>query len=74
LLGNFIVHSGAKAKNIQINVIDVDNIYHIPLLPQKILRLINIKRLKYKLGLDEFPVTQAEVDLFLMKLDKHINE
>jgi len=24
--------------------------------------------------LDEFPVTQAEVDLFLMKLDKHINE
>ncbi|WP_284707916.1 lipopolysaccharide kinase InaA family protein [Sporomusa sphaeroides] len=73
-LGNFMVNPGQKAGDIHIELIDVDNIYPRPLLPRKLLWLLNVKRLNYKLERVNFPVTQAETELFLAELDKFLKE
>lgn len=69
-LGNFIIHFDKDKDDFQIQLIDVDNIYFIPLLPRKLFWLLNVKRLHYKLGRVNFPVSQSEIQLFLDKLDE----
>lgn len=71
-LGNYIASFGATEKDIQVNMIDVDNIYFIPLLPRKIFWILNVRRMSKKLQVMNFPVTQAETDLFLTELDKFL--
>ena len=72
-LGNFIASPGTRAESVQVSLIDVDNIYPRPLLPQKILWLMNVKRLKYKLGKIQFPIAPAEESLFLRELNKFLH-
>ena len=69
-LGNFIIHFGEEKNDFQIALIDVDNIYFIPLLPRKLFWLLNVKRLHYKLGRVNFAVSQSEINVFLEQLNK----
>lgn len=48
-LGNFIVCSDNQEKDFQIALIDVDNIYYRPWLPQKLIELKNLRKLKQAL-------------------------
>ncbi len=64
-LRNFIIHPGQKEKDFQLQLIDVDNIYFMPLLPRKLLLRKNLKKLKWELGVTNFSVPQSEIDLFL---------
>lgn len=61
-LGNFMIY---PIKNeLQLELIDIDNIYSVPYLPQKLLVMKNLSKLRGKQS-NSFAATPAEIDLFL---------
>ncbi|WP_110954082.1 lipopolysaccharide kinase InaA family protein [Anaerosinus massiliensis] len=70
-LYNFIVHPEQCNKILHIQLIDVDNIYFRPLLPQKLILLKNLKKLKKTT--QNFAVTASEYNFFLEEIRRNMN-
>lgn len=69
-LGNFMIYP--QENDLQLELIDIDNIYSLPYLPQKLLVMKNLSKLKGKQA-NSFAATQAEIDLFLEEFRPRCN-
>lgn len=61
-LGNFMAYP--VQGDLKLELIDIDNIYSIPYLPQKLLLIKSLSKLRSKQS-NSFAATQAEIDLFM---------